>query len=135
MIERRRALVVFEHRHAVGPLRLLAHGFRHCFCLLREDRGWLLCDPLKGSLVLRLLPDYPPDALCLHFLDTHRHVALGFAAEGGSADAGWARPYTCVELVKRAIGFNARFAITPRQLFERLGAHRDWVVDHARKGA
>jgi hypothetical protein len=130
--EVRPALVVFEHREARGPLRLLAPGFRHCFCLLRESAGWLLCDPLTGGLVLRLLPDYPLAALCRHFLATKRHIAVGFASTEPSIRTTWLTPCTCVELVKRALSLRAAFALTPRQLFEFLKSREGWTVEHAK---
>jgi hypothetical protein len=129
--EIRPALVVFEHREASGPLRLLAPGFRHCFCLLRESTGWLLCDPLKGGLVLRLIPDYPLEELRRHFVATRRHVAVGFALTEPCIRINWLAPCTCVELVKRALGLRAAFALTPRQLFEFLKLHAGWTVEQA----
>lgn len=122
----RPALVCFEHRPGRGVLRLLRPGFRHCFCLLREADAWLVCDPLKGGLVLEILPGWPTEALAGHYLATGRHVAVGTARRGGAVAGTGLRLLSCVEVVKRAIGVAAAGVLTPRQLFRRLVEIEGW---------
>lgn len=125
----RRAIVVFEHRAARGPLRWLAPGFRHCFCLLDAfPSGWLLCDPLKGSLHLEVLPTFEIGVLVEHYLGTGRHVAVGPTRSARGGATGWAAPLTCVELVKRAIGLHAPRTFTPWRLFLELRRQPGWAV-------
>lgn len=125
----RRAIVVFEHRPARGPLRWLAPGFRHCFCLLDTvHSGWLLCDPLKGSLRLDVLPTAEIGLLVEHYLATGRHVAVGPTRSADGEARGWPVPLTCVELVKRAIGLRAPKSFTPWRLFRELGRQPGWAV-------
>jgi hypothetical protein len=126
----RQALVCFEHRPGRGVLRLLRPGFRHCFCLLRAPRGWLVCDPLKRGLVLELLPDLPIEALVRHYLATGRHVTVGRACRGPAASGPALRPLTCVEVVKRAIGVPGGLAPTPWRLFRRLVEVEGWRGHH-----
>lgn len=129
----RRAIVVFEHRAARGPLRWLAPGFRHCFCLLDSvHSGWLLCDPLKGSLRLDVLPAAEIGVLVEHYLGTGRHVAVGAARSATAAPTAWPGMLTCVELVKRAIGLQAPRTLTPRGLFLELGRQPGWAVARPR---
>ena len=122
----RHAIVVFEHRECRGPLRLLRPGFRHCFCLLRTGDQWLLCDPLKGSLRLDLLPPYDAQDLAGHYARLGRHVALGRTDPGRAATGLGFRPLSCVEIVKRAIGLVAPGVLTPRQLYRKLKSTGDW---------
>lgn len=130
----RRAIVVFEHRAAGGPLRWLTPGFRHCFCLLDvAHTGWLLCDPLKGSLRLDMLPAVEIGVLARHYLGTGRHIAVGRTRTVTVEQPGWPTVLTCVELVKRAIGLRAAKIFTPRSLFLELGRQPGWIV--ARPGA
>jgi hypothetical protein len=125
----RRAIVVFEHRAARGPLRWLAPGFRHCFCLLDTvHSGWLLCDPLKGSLRLDVLPAVEIGVLVEHYVGTGRHVAVGPARSATADQAGWPVMLTCVELVKRAIGLHAPRTFTPWRLFLELRRQPGWAV-------
>ena len=51
----RGALVVFVDDTEVNWLRILKPGFRHCFAALEAERGWLICDPLKGEIALSFL--------------------------------------------------------------------------------
>jgi hypothetical protein len=130
-IGERHAIVVFEHRAARGLLRWLAPGFRHCFCLLAAaDNGWLVCDPLKGSLRLDVLPAAEIGHLVRHYHRTGRHVAVGPARSMEGEPGGWPVVLTCVELVKRAIGLRAPRAITPRGLFLELARQPGWTLAH-----
>jgi hypothetical protein len=116
-------LVIFEHRHAAGPMRLLRPGFRHCFCVLANGSDWLICDPLKGSLVLELVRLRDAFDITRHFVDTGRHVLVG-AKPSPPPTTLRIRPLTCVEIVKRLIGIDAPCIFTPYQLFRHL-LHRD----------
>ena len=123
----RAAIVVFEHRDARGFLRLLRPGFRHCFCLLRHEAGWLLCDPLKGSLRLDLIPAYDSDDLLQHFRALGRVAVAGPAQRGTPLAPIGIRPLTCVEVVKRALGLAAPTVFTPLQLHAKLKSTGDWL--------
>jgi hypothetical protein len=123
----RTAIVVFEDRRAQGILRLLRPGFRHCFCLLRSDDGWLLCDPLKGGLRLDLLPAYEASPLAAHYAARGRHVLVGMACRDMPQTRLGIRPLTCVEIVKRALGLVAPGAVTPWQLHARLASIKGWT--------
>jgi hypothetical protein len=127
---RRPALVCFEHRPGIGVLRLLRAGFRHCFCLLSAPGAWLVCDPLKGGLVLELLPDWPLERLVAHYAGTGRHVAIGRALTDAIPAGAALRPLTCVEVVKRAVGVGAWAVVTPWGLFRWLVEVEGWQAHH-----
>ncbi len=114
-------LVVFEDRPGSFWLRPLRPGFRHCFCLLREPCGWLLLDSRTRHLDLRLAPPCGVDALVRAFVGLGAHV-VGLSR--GRPSEQWLPPlpFTCVELVKRAIGVPARGVLSPFQLFRVLCA-------------
>ena len=122
----RQVLVIFEDRNAPGCLRLLRPGFRHCYCMLWQPAGWLLCDPLKGSLELSTLPSYGADEVVRGALALGRHVAEGITAAPPAFRFGMLRPLTCVEVVKRAIGVVDSHVVTPFQLYRRLSTDADW---------
>ncbi|HMR32057.1 MAG TPA: hypothetical protein PKA09_13975 [Geminicoccus sp.] len=124
----RSAIVVFEHRPFRGPLRLLRPGFRHCFCLLRTEEQWLLCDPLKGSLRLELLPPYAEEDLARHYIALGRHALLGPITRRDGAGGLGLRPLSCVEIVKRAIGLAAPGVLTPYQLYRKLNSTPGWYL-------
>lgn len=122
------AIVVFEHRDARGFLRLLRPGFRHCFCLLRHEAGWLLCDPLKGGLRLDLVPAYDIQALLKHYRHIGRIALAGPARSSFPAAPFSVRPLTCVEIVKRTLGLAAPAVFTPFQLHAYLKSTGKWIL-------
>lgn len=122
------AIVVFEHRDARGVLRLLRPGFRHCFCLLRHEAGWLLCDPLKGGLRLDLVPSYDSQALLKHYRSIGRIAIAGPLCGNFPAAPISMRPLTCVEIVKRTLGLAAPAVFTPFQLHAHLKSTGKWIL-------
>jgi hypothetical protein len=123
------ALVCFSGRTDVPWLRLLRPGFRHCFCLLRGEAGWLLIDPRCDRLDIRLLPDAPASRLIGRFRAAGcRVVPLPGVPLPGAAPAGaparalamLPAPHSCVETVKRALGLAAPWAVTPYGLYRHL---------------
>lgn len=122
------AIVIFEHRDARGFLRLLRPGFRHCFCLLRHEAGWLLCDPLKGGLRLDLVPAYGMRALMDHYRGIGRIALAGPGPSGFPAAPLGVRPLTCVEVVKRTLGLAAPAVFTPFQLHAYLISTGKWIL-------
>ena len=117
------ALIVFEHRNARGPMRLLRSGFRHCFCVVGRGDSWIVCDPLKGSIVLKAVVGHPVEALAAHFACGGRRVLWGVAAPFPTERLR-VRPVTCVEIVKRLIGLDGPGIFTPYQLFRFLQGAR-----------
>ena len=122
----RTALVIFEHRNVRGLLRLLADGFRHCFCILEEGDHWTVCDPLKGGIVVHSVDGYGAGTLVAHFVNSSCHVAVGPASPVPTEARFALAPLTCVEFVKRAIGIREGGIWTPRQLYGHLGTCAGW---------
>ena len=114
------ALVVFEHRGATWPLRMLRPGFRHCFCLVQDSAIWSLCDPLKTRIVLRPVPDLTELDLLEVFEDQGAVVLRGLVASEERGRRAMLRPMTCVEVVKRILNLDLPSVFTPHQLYLRL---------------
>ncbi|MGD9509777.1 MAG: hypothetical protein AB7I59_08215 [Geminicoccaceae bacterium] len=116
----RYALVVFEHRGATWPLRMLRPGFRHCFCLVQDGAIWSLCDPLKTRIVLRSVPELTELDLLEVFEEQGAIVLRGLVASGECGRRAMLRPMTCVEVVKRILNLDLPSVFTPHQLYLRL---------------
>ncbi|WP_191061535.1 hypothetical protein [Geminicoccus harenae] len=113
------AIVVFEDRSDCRWLAWLKPGFRHCYCLIRAERGWILLDPLLQDLRLAWL-DLPEEIDPVeYYIHTGRIVLSGWTREFPRSSLR-ARPITCVEVVKRALGLGGRSAWTPYQLHSLL---------------
>lgn len=120
-------LVVFVDHAACPWLRPLRRGFRHCFAALRQDGRWLLVDPLKRRLEVRLLPPAAGfDLAALYVAQGYRVLRRGPPPQGGDpppprrGGGPLLRPLTCVEAVKRLVGVEGAWTLTPWQLFRRL---------------
>ncbi len=113
-----RALVVFSGRTDLRWLRLLKPGFRHCFVAIHDGRHWLTLDPLASRTELRVEP-VPPDADLAAWYRGLGLTVVETAIARPVRPAAWA-PFTCVEAVKRAIGLQAWWVVTPWQLYRRL---------------
>ncbi|KAA2214351.1 hypothetical protein [Teichococcus oryzae] len=102
-------------------MRLLAPGFRHCFAVLQDARGWTVVEPLSGRLLvarLELEPDYDLPAFY-----RRADLALLGPFEPGPAMCSalpTMSPFSCVAVCRAVLGREAPFALTPRQLFAAL---------------
>ena len=113
------SMVVFEDRQDVRLLRWLKPGYRHCYCLLKAERGWLLIDPLLRDLRCAWLDLPERFDLIAHYAEQGRRILSGRAYASVPA-APVLRPLTCVEIVKRAVGLGDLRAWTPFQLHRSL---------------
>lgn len=115
-----RALVVFSGKADLPWLRLLRRGFRHCFVLLRLGDAWVCVNPLAHRTSVEIWTPEPDLDLAgwlraqdgLTVVETvvrhpaHRPSPLGL--------------YSCVEAVKRVLGLQERWVLTPAQLHDFL---------------
>ncbi len=114
-------LVVFEDQPESRWLRWLRPGFRHCFCLVRGEGGWIVCDSRSDGLVILPAPDCGVEPLARSYARLGARVlaVAGRPARGRLLPPG---PFTCVELVKRVLGLNGCGILTPYRLYRRLKA-------------
>ncbi len=115
------ALIIFEDRPDSFWLRLLRPGFRHCFCLLRQPSGWLLLDSRSRGFEARQVPPCGADSLVRAFSELGAHV-IGMARGSTPNRRLPPAPFSCVELVKRAIGVTHAAILSPFQLYRTLSA-------------
>jgi hypothetical protein len=108
-------LVVFEDRADSRWLAWLRPGFRHCYCLVRAERGWIAVDPLLSGLHVRWL-DIPDDFNLTDHYVRHGRTVLTGTARFLPTRLTSIRPITCVEIVKRVLGMVHVWAWTPHQL-------------------
>jgi hypothetical protein len=113
------AILVFEDRPEAGGLRWLKRGFRHCFCVLGDERRWTICDPLKAGVVVDTIEGLTLDELVGAYRELGATALIGAPRPAPAAPKHLA-PFTCVELAKRLVGLEAPMVLTPYQLFRRL---------------
>ncbi|MBI2235766.1 MAG: hypothetical protein HYU60_02215 [Magnetospirillum sp.] len=114
-----RALVVFVGRADLWWLRLLRPGFRHCFLVLGSPGGWIAIDPMSNLTEVSVLPLEADCDLAAWYRGQGHVVVEAVPLLPARQPAPW-RAYTCVEAVKRILGVDAPFVLTPWQLFRFL---------------
>jgi len=119
-----RALVVFTDGREIWWLRVLKPGFRHVLVAVhRPGRGsgghWVLVNPLAHRTQLDVLADRPAAALAAWLRAQGHTVVETVTRVPPRREAPWA-PLTCVEVVKRVLGLQARWVLTPWALYRHL---------------
>lgn len=114
-----KALVVFADDCSLRRLRLLRRGFRHCFVAVRSGAGWVICDPLSNRTDLAFVADATAADLA-HWYRGHGLQVIETPIAPPPRRPAPVRPYTCVEAVKRVLGIQARWVLTPWQLYRLL---------------
>ncbi len=115
---RDKALVVFSGKADFWWQNLLRPGFRHCAVIVKSGQHWIALEPVSNRLQTRVLMNNP-DSLAGQLLRRGLHVVetnvvetqLGFCVPG---------LWTCVEVVKRALGIKRVSIQTPWHLYQHL---------------
>lgn len=111
-----KALVVYVDQHQLWYLRWLKRGFRHCFVVLQEGDLWLAVDPLSNGVEITPLWLGREYDLAGFYQDCGyvvQHVLVGQPRPTPAPLS----PFSCVEMVKRVLGIQARWVNTPFQLY------------------
>ena len=113
------AVVVFTNSVDMTWLRVLAQGFRHCFVFVEVGSDWIMIDPLSNQMTIR----------SLEVISSH-DLASWYTEQGHTAIVTYQRYpmnrvaplglFTCVEVIKRALGIHSVWVQTPFQLFKYL---------------
>lgn len=112
------AIVVFGPS-SLRYLQCLKVGYQHC-SVITQDRGlWHMMDPLSNGTHISVLGEArPTEIICAFKDDGYDAIAVQRLAPI-CKEMPWA-PYTCVEAVKRVLGVQDRWILTPWQLRQSL---------------
>lgn len=100
-------------------------GYQHCSIVMQDQGHWHMLDPLSNGTHITVLGDArPDDIVCTFKADGYDAIAVQRHAPIRK-EMPWA-PYTCVEVVKRALGIHNRWVITPWQLRQSLSRLEDY---------
>lgn len=123
----RYALVVFSGHADLWWLRLLRPGFRHCFVALCGPGGWVVVDPLSHRTCVAQIPATKDFDLCAWYRENGLQVVETKVFSPAKRVAP-IRAYSCVESVKRILGIQAAWVLTPWQLFRYVNKTRKHVL-------
>ena len=113
------AIVAFTGQATLAWLRLLRPGFRHCFVLLRARGQWLYYDPMSHFTFASIIGNYPLPVMMRAFRAAGCRLRLIRPRTPPRRAQAW-RAYTCVEAVKRVLGLQEPWVLTPWQLYRRI---------------
>lgn len=111
--------VVFSNDTDIGVLKLLRHGFRHCFALMQQDGRWIIVDPRSNQTDVQLL-SHPRDFNFPRYFMEQGKTVLKIDRMDAPASILSPFPVSCVDTIKRIIGLHAWWVITPHQLYRTL---------------
>lgn len=115
-----RALVVFSGRADLWWLRLLRPGFRHCFVVLEADGAWVCVNPLAHRTSVEIWSVAPGTDLAAWLRARDGLTVVEAAIRHPPRRPSPIGLYSCVEAVKRILGIQDRWVLTPGQLYDRL---------------
>ena len=107
---------------SIAYLRLLKPDYRHCMVAIQDQSVWQLLDPLSNRLEVTHLGELRVDEVLYAFTQAGYEALCVQRRPPYMRELPWA-PFTCVEAVKRVLGLNARWVITPWQLRRYLAQH------------
>lgn len=115
-----RALVVFSGKADLSWLRLLRPGFRHCFVLLDLGGVWVCVNPLAHRTSVELWPLDPTTDLAVWLRAQEGLRVVESVVRHPPRRASPICIFSCVEAVKRVLGIQERWVLTPGQLYDHL---------------
>lgn len=113
------AWVVFSGEADIWWLKILKPGFRHCFALARDDKNWIVLDPLSPHLEVAVLP-LPRDFDVPNWLRSQNLTVIDAPIQRQHRRAAPINWFSCVEVIKRFLGIHSRRIMTPWQLYRFL---------------
>lgn len=110
------AWVVFSGEVDLWWLKMLKPGFRHCFVIARDEKNWIVLDPLSPHLELAVLP-LPQDFDVPSWLRAQNLTVVDAPIKRQYRKAAPVNWFSCVEVIKRFLGIHSRRIVTPWQLY------------------
>lgn len=114
-----KAWVVFTGKTDMAWLKILRPGFRHCYVLLNDGLNWFSLDPLSNYMDVSIHHNVPATFDLPRWMRDRGHAVVPAPLKREQEEAPW-MILTCVEAVKRVLGINKRFIVTPWQLYRHL---------------
>jgi hypothetical protein len=128
-IEPTEAWVVFSGEADLWWLRILKPGFRHCFVVARDEKNWIVLDPLSPHLELAVLP-LPRSFDLPRWLEKQNLKVLHAPIQRHHTKSAPLNMFSCVEVIKRFLGIHVRGIMTPWQLYCFLNPNKHEVLAH-----
>ncbi len=110
--------VGFSDETTIPILKLLKHGFRHCFVFFGDENNTFVIDPISNRIDISFIP---VGITCIINLFNQRNIKIVYIANKfQNKRISSTGVFTCVEVVKRILGISNPFIITPFRLYNFL---------------
>lgn len=124
-----KAWVVFSGQADLRWLKILKPGFRHCYIVLKDRWQWVSIDPLSHYTQIEFHAQVRQDFDLPAWLRGQGMVVVETTIKPPPRKPSPWMVFTCVEAVKRFLGIQKRFILTPWQLYHHLTKGRSqWAV-------
>ncbi len=110
---------VFSNDTDLKFLKILRHGFRHCFVIMQQDNRWVLIDPRSDKTDIQILP-HPHHFNFPRFFIEQGHTVVKIPSLQTPRKIASVLPISCVEMIKRIIGLHQWWVVTPHQLYRSI---------------
>lgn len=122
--------IVFEDTTALWWLRFLKPGFRHCYLLLvsRERRAVVLLNPKSNQIDVALYTDCDSEDFIRNFSARSGLTLCRTHIQPAALKPAPLMFFTCVEFVKRVLGWHDISIITPYQLYKKIKNSRKNIL-------
>ena len=118
--ENLKAWVVFSGHADLSWLKLLKPGFRHCSVLLHDGYKWCSVDPMLQHTDIAVHHNVSSDFDMPAWLRGRGHKVIEAPVQRIKCKPAPFMMFTCVEAVKRILGYHAMRVVTPWQLYKHL---------------
>ncbi len=110
--------VGFSDNTTIPVLRLLKHGFRHCFIIFGDESNTFVLDPISNRIDLSFLPIGVKSMVRIF---ESKNIKIVYVPERfNTKKISTSGIFTCVEVVKRVLGISKISIITPFRLYKFL---------------
>ncbi len=107
--------VGFSNETTIPVLRLLKHGFRHCFVFFGDESNTFVLDPISNRVDISFLP---VGVKYMVNLFTSKNITVVYVPQRFEVKKiSTTGLFTCVEVVKRVLGISKFSIITPFRLY------------------
>jgi len=108
-----RAIICFGPSKNRWLRKFLSRDFQHCFVILYTGGKALVVDPAPNFVIYRI---YDEDKVHAY----GREICHAVSVEVKENDTSMFGIHTCVSHIKRIIGLDKRWILTPRQLYNEV---------------
>lgn len=112
------AWIVFSAQADLPWLKILKSGFRHCSLLINDGQSWMSIDPMLHHTDICMHHHVESDFDLAAWYRSRGHVVIKAPVLRDKIKPAPIMPISCVEVIKRILGYHSMLIFTPWQLYK-----------------